>query len=339
MKSGNAGQIGFVQVDVPGRPTRRLPFARGAIAPSNPQRDGITNMSGRSIGFVVIGHHQPAEDDLRDERDGRERHGRFGRGDDRRDAAARARWRSWPAAISCPSSSKNAVGPPSKPSVKKTMPSSIAHWKTQKNAEEEVLRKHVVEEAKVHHPLAQVDGALGDDLARGVARTEPDAAHDDEEHRGRVIGRRLHRVEEIRRRRSDSCCSWSKAPEARRDTRYGTASLLPAEDEPEQDADDGRLQEHDGGARAVADLDLPVARQEEPELSTTATSARCGTPRRCGRRPDRAAARSTSCWKSGLSFRKNSARQALRRLERVRCRGSREGRRGASRRARGARAR
>src|SRR4029077_17726748 len=44
------------------------------------------------------------------------------------------------------------------------------------------------------------------------------------------------------------------------------AVLLAAEHEPEEHADDGRLQEHDRRPRAVAQLDPPVAGHKEAEL-------------------------------------------------------------------------
>ena len=63
---------------------------------------------------------------------------------------------------------------------------------TQKNAEQENFENDVVEERQVHHALAQVDGALAHDLARGVAGAEPDRRDHQEEDRAGVVGGALH---------------------------------------------------------------------------------------------------------------------------------------------------
>jgi hypothetical protein len=159
----------------------------------------------------------------------------------------------------------NALGPPLKPSAKNTMPSSIAHWTTQNEAQQGVLREHVVEEPQVHHALAQVDRALGHDLARRVARAEPDAADDDEEHRRRVVGRRLHRVQQVRRPGRHAPFFFESSCSAPRH-QYGTG-LLPPKTTHKRTPMTGAWRNMIAAPSAVANLDLPVARGEKPELA------------------------------------------------------------------------
>ena len=66
--------------------------------------------------------------------------------------------------------------PPWKPSARKDDAEEHRALDDAEEGQEDVLRDDVVEERQVHHPLAQVDRALGDDLARRVGRAEPDAA-------------------------------------------------------------------------------------------------------------------------------------------------------------------
>ena len=177
-------------------------------------------------------------------------------------------------------------------------------------AEEDVLREHVVEEAKVHHPLAQVD------------------RHARSRSRARRCSCRTRRSS--RRRRTSPPCgrssaassssrfvvarwparSSSTAPGARRGTRTGPPASAPPKTNGEHDADDRRLEEHDRRAHAVADLHLPVARHEEAELPHRPRRRRGAGPRAPRGRCRSRAAPSTSAGRRGFAFWKNSARHA-----------------------------
>ena len=117
----------------------------------------------------------------------------------------------------------------------------------------------VVDKAQVHHPLAQVDAPLGDDLARSIRGAEPQRHHLQEEDGRRVVGRQQRASGGWDR----PAPAWSAAREG---AARGNRLLLPAEGGPAEHADDAHLPgDQDRRARLRSrTLTCEVARQEPP---------------------------------------------------------------------------